>query len=140
MLDPNLSVNTVVSGLTEPTGLAFLGPNDFLVLEKSTGKVKRVVGGVAQNVVLDLAVIPTVSEACWALRCILTSRTTGSCISTGRAAARRRPRTATISTGTIRAISCKCRCSATAWIDSSGTEQALRWTKPDPAAFVSEGR
>jgi uncharacterized repeat protein (TIGR01451 family) len=56
MLDPNLSVTTVVSGLTEPTGIAFLGPDDFLVLEKSTGQVKRVVGGVVQGVVLDLAV------------------------------------------------------------------------------------
>src|SRR5258708_2174257 len=41
--DPNLAVRTVVSGLTEPTGIAFLGRNDFLVLEKSTGEVKRVV-------------------------------------------------------------------------------------------------
>jgi uncharacterized repeat protein (TIGR01451 family) len=56
MVDPNLSVRTVVSGLTEPTGIAFLGPSDFLVLEKSTGKVKRVTGGVVQGVVLDLAV------------------------------------------------------------------------------------
>ncbi len=57
MVDPNLSVRTVVSGLTEPTGMAFLGPDDFLVLEKSTGKVRRVVGGVIQEPpVLDLAV------------------------------------------------------------------------------------
>jgi uncharacterized repeat protein (TIGR01451 family) len=56
MLDPNLSVSTVVSGLTEPTGIAFLGRGDFLVLEKSTGMVKRVTGGVVQGVVLDLAV------------------------------------------------------------------------------------
>jgi uncharacterized repeat protein (TIGR01451 family) len=56
MLDPSLSVNAVVSGLSEPTGIAFLGPDDFLVLEKSTGKVKRVVNGVVQSVVLDLAV------------------------------------------------------------------------------------
>jgi hypothetical protein len=46
----------VVSGLTEPTGIAFLRRNDFLVLEKSTGKVKRVVNGVVQSMVLDLAV------------------------------------------------------------------------------------
>jgi len=54
--DPNLVVGTVVSGLTEPTGMAFLGDNDFLVLEKSTGKVKRVVNGEVQSTVLDLAV------------------------------------------------------------------------------------
>lgn len=56
MEDPNLAVRTVVSGLTEPTGIAFLRRNDFLVLEKSTGKVKRVVNGVVQSTVLDLAV------------------------------------------------------------------------------------
>ena len=56
MVDPNLSVRTVTTGLTEPTGMAFLGTNDFLVLEKSTGKVQRVVDGVIQGAVLDLAV------------------------------------------------------------------------------------
>jgi uncharacterized repeat protein (TIGR01451 family) len=54
--DPNLAVRPVVTGLTEPTGMAFLGPQDFLVLEKSTGWVKHVVDGVVQGVVLDLAV------------------------------------------------------------------------------------
>jgi uncharacterized repeat protein (TIGR01451 family) len=54
--DPTLSVRPVVAGLTEPTGMAFLGPQDFLVLEKSTGRVKRVLDGVVQGVVLDLAV------------------------------------------------------------------------------------
>ena len=56
MVDPNLTIRTVVSGLTQPTGIAFLGRNDFLVLEKSTGQVKRVVNGVVQSTVLDLAV------------------------------------------------------------------------------------
>jgi len=56
MLDPNLSVTTVVAGLSEPTGIAFLGPGDFLVIEKSTGRVKRVTDGTVQGVVLDLAV------------------------------------------------------------------------------------
>jgi uncharacterized repeat protein (TIGR01451 family) len=56
MVDPNLMIKTVVSGLTQPTGIAFLGRNDFLVLEKSTGQVKRVVNGVVQSTVLDLAV------------------------------------------------------------------------------------
>jgi glucose/arabinose dehydrogenase len=54
--DPNLAVRTVVSGLTTPTTMAFIGSNDILVLEKSTGQVKRVVNGVVQSVVLDLAV------------------------------------------------------------------------------------
>jgi glucose/arabinose dehydrogenase len=36
--------------------MAFLGPDDFLVLEKRTGKVQRVVNGSIQSTVLDLAV------------------------------------------------------------------------------------
>jgi uncharacterized repeat protein (TIGR01451 family) len=56
LTDPTLAVSPVVMGLTEPTGMAFLGPQDFLVLEKSTGRVKRVRDGVVQGVVLDLAV------------------------------------------------------------------------------------
>jgi glucose/arabinose dehydrogenase len=32
--DPNLKVETVVSGLDLPTSMAFLGPNNFLVLEQ----------------------------------------------------------------------------------------------------------
>jgi uncharacterized repeat protein (TIGR01451 family) len=56
MTDPNLSVKTVVTGLSQPTMMAFIGPNDFFVLEKNTGKVQRVVNGVIQNTVLDLAV------------------------------------------------------------------------------------
>ncbi|HYR78301.1 MAG TPA: SBBP repeat-containing protein [Pyrinomonadaceae bacterium] len=57
MLDPNLSVKTVVNGLSQPTSMAFIGNNDFLVLEKNTGKVQRVINGVIQNpATLDLAV------------------------------------------------------------------------------------
>lgn len=56
MLDENLTVGTVVSGLDQPTSMAFLGPNDFLVLEKATGRVRRVVNGVISSTVLDLAV------------------------------------------------------------------------------------
>src|SRR5213080_954365 len=56
MLDPNLSVKTVVTGLSQPTTMAFIGANDFLVLEKNTGKVQRVANGAVQSTVLDLAV------------------------------------------------------------------------------------
>src|SRR3712207_8322301 len=35
---------------------SFRSPNDFLVLEKNTGKVKRVVNGAVHSTVLDLAV------------------------------------------------------------------------------------
>src|SRR5262245_5773850 len=55
VIDPNLEVVTVVSGLNQPTSMAFIGANDILVLEKATGQVKRVAGAVVTTV-LDLAV------------------------------------------------------------------------------------
>lgn len=56
MLSPALTVRTVVSGLNLPIGLAFLGPDDLLVLEKDTGRVLRVVNGAVAGTVLDLGV------------------------------------------------------------------------------------
>jgi glucose/arabinose dehydrogenase len=58
LLDPSLRVSTVLNaGLSQPIGIVFLGANDFLVLEKASGQVKRVVNGVIQPApVLDLAV------------------------------------------------------------------------------------
>jgi aldose sugar dehydrogenase len=56
MLHPRLGVRLVAGGLMLPTTMAFLGPNDFLVLEKETGKVQRVVGGAIHSTVLDLSV------------------------------------------------------------------------------------
>jgi glucose/arabinose dehydrogenase len=56
MLHPNLALRAVVSNLVTPISMAFLGANDILVLEKNTGQVKRVVNGVVQSTVLDLAV------------------------------------------------------------------------------------
>jgi glucose/arabinose dehydrogenase len=55
VVDDDLAVRTAVSGLTQPLSIAFLGNDDFLVLEKATGQVKRVRDGNA-SVVLDLAV------------------------------------------------------------------------------------
>jgi aldose sugar dehydrogenase len=43
--DPNLKVEVVAQGLRSPTSMAFLGPNDILVMEKETGTVQRVVNG-----------------------------------------------------------------------------------------------
>ena len=43
--DPKLKLELVTSGLDFPTTMAFLGPNDFLILEKDTGLVKRVING-----------------------------------------------------------------------------------------------
>src|SRR5262245_57605846 len=56
VLDPNLAVRTVVSGLDQPTSMAFLGPNELFDLEKATGKVQHVVNGAIVGTVLDLAV------------------------------------------------------------------------------------
>ena len=56
MLDSRLGVRAVVAGLNQPTTMAFLGADDFLVLEKATGRVQRVTNGAIQSTVLDLAV------------------------------------------------------------------------------------
>ena len=58
ILDPNLQVTTYLSsGLSQPIGIVFLGPNDAFVLEKASGQVKRVINGViGPTPVLDLAV------------------------------------------------------------------------------------
>jgi aldose sugar dehydrogenase len=56
LLDPALNVTTVVTGLEQPIAMAFIGPDDFLVTEKASGRVKRVTGGTVAGVVLDLAV------------------------------------------------------------------------------------
>ena len=56
MVDRNLAVRTVIAGLDLPVSFVFLGPNDMLVTEKNTGRVKRVTNGVVQSTVLDLAV------------------------------------------------------------------------------------
>jgi glucose/arabinose dehydrogenase len=57
LTDPALAVTTTVSGLSQPIGLAFIGPGDMLVAEKGSGQVRRVTGGVLQPTpVLDLPV------------------------------------------------------------------------------------
>jgi aldose sugar dehydrogenase len=56
MTDPSLHVTTVVSGLNQPTSMVFLGPGDFLVLEKASGKVQHVVSGAVVNTALTLPV------------------------------------------------------------------------------------
>ncbi len=56
MLVPNLAVRAVVTGLDLPTTMAFIGPNDILVLEKNTGRVRRVINGAMHSIALDLDV------------------------------------------------------------------------------------
>jgi len=43
--DPSLKVELVAQGLRSPTSMAFLGPNDILVLEKESGTVQRIIDG-----------------------------------------------------------------------------------------------
>jgi aldose sugar dehydrogenase len=57
LLVPGLDVEPVVEDLVTPISAAFIGPNDLLVLEKNTGRVRRVVDGeLQQTAVLDLSV------------------------------------------------------------------------------------
>jgi uncharacterized protein (TIGR03118 family) len=56
MTDPKLQVTTVVTGLDQPTSMAFLGPGDFLVLEKASGKVRHVVNGAITGTAITLPV------------------------------------------------------------------------------------
>jgi aldose sugar dehydrogenase len=52
--DPDLKVELVAEGLRSPTSMAFLGPDDILVLEKE-GKVQRIMGNdILENPVLDI--------------------------------------------------------------------------------------
>ena len=53
--DTKLEVAPVATQLTQPVQMEFIGDNDFFVLEKSTGIVKRVKNGVTTTV-LDLTV------------------------------------------------------------------------------------
>ena len=46
--DPALRVTELVGGLSQPTAMAFIGPNDILVLQKSDGRVRRVTNGTVQ--------------------------------------------------------------------------------------------
>ncbi len=55
--DPALQLREVVSGLNQPTAMAFIGKGDILVLQKGDGRVRRVINGVLQpGQVLDVAV------------------------------------------------------------------------------------
>ncbi len=55
--DSALTVREVVTGLSQPTAMAFIGPGDILVLQKNDGHVRRVIDGMLQaGQVLDVAV------------------------------------------------------------------------------------
>ena len=55
--DPNLVVQPVYQGLKSPTAMAFIAPNDILVLEKDEGTVQRIVNGkILQEPLLQVVV------------------------------------------------------------------------------------
>ncbi|HWP58188.1 MAG TPA: PQQ-dependent sugar dehydrogenase [Candidatus Acidoferrales bacterium] len=57
LTDSHLQVQELVSGLDSPTTMAFIGPDDILVLQKNDGRVRRVIGGILQaGEVLDVNV------------------------------------------------------------------------------------
>ncbi len=63
LLDRNLKIEEVASGLDTPTTMAFLGPNDILVLEKDKGTVKRILDGkVLDEPLLDVNVANSVER------------------------------------------------------------------------------
>ena len=55
--DPNLEIQLVSRGLQNPSNMAFLGPDDILVLEKNDGTVRRIINGtMLPEPVLDVEV------------------------------------------------------------------------------------
>ena len=63
LFDSNLKITTIAEGLTTPTTMAFVGPDDILVLEKDTGMIKRIVNGkVLPKPVLDVNVANSVER------------------------------------------------------------------------------
>lgn len=56
LVDRNLALDTTVDGLITPIGIAFLGPDELLVIEKNTGKVLHVDDGTVVGTALDLSV------------------------------------------------------------------------------------
>jgi len=135
LTDANLTVRSFVTGLTQPTGIAFMAPNDLFVIEKSTGRVRRFLNGVDRGTVLDLAVNNASERGLLGIALDPTLPITTSSISTGPAARRSLPirrfppcesaRTSRRPART-RPISSPCRCWATGWTASSGT--AARWS------------
>jgi glucose/arabinose dehydrogenase/plastocyanin len=61
--DDSLTVERIVDDLEFPTSMAFLGPNDILVTEKTTGQVKRITNGfLSPQPVLDVPVASAIER------------------------------------------------------------------------------
>ena len=56
-VDSNLAIEKYAEGMEFPSSMAFLGPDDILVLEKNTGQVRRIVNGaMLEEPLLDVPV------------------------------------------------------------------------------------
>jgi glucose/arabinose dehydrogenase len=56
--ESNLKIETVTEGLEFPTTMAFVGPDDILVLEKNKGHIKRIVeGSILEETLLNLSLV-----------------------------------------------------------------------------------
>ena len=60
--DDEMTVQVVFEGLKFPTSMAFLGPDDILILEKNEGTVKRIVNGEMLSEPLLKVDVSTLSE------------------------------------------------------------------------------
>src|SRR6476646_2864126 len=56
LTDPNLRIEEVAEGFDFPTSMAFLGKNDFILLEKNTGNVIRLLNGNVTHQLLHIDV------------------------------------------------------------------------------------
>jgi glucose/arabinose dehydrogenase len=66
IVDEGIDATVVVEGLERPTSMAFLGPNDFIVLEKKSGIVKRIVNGsILEPPLLDVKVAKRFTRCCY---------------------------------------------------------------------------
>ena len=79
VIDPNLNVEVVfknTGNLDAPaTSMAFLGPDDILVLEKNQGRVQRIINGELQS--KPLLEVPVGNEVEWGMLGIATTKNAG---------------------------------------------------------------
>src|SRR5437773_9743069 len=56
VLNPKFQVQRIFAGHFEPSSMAFLGPDDILVLDRDEGKVFRITHGMQSGPLLDVNV------------------------------------------------------------------------------------
>ena len=65
LTDPDFTIEEIAEGLSLPTTMAFLGPDDILVLEKDEGTIKRILEGrLLDEPVLDMNVANENERGC----------------------------------------------------------------------------